>query len=223
MINTTILIPAYNEEDNIGNTLESLRALREDFNIVVIDDGSRDNTEAIAKKWATKVIKLEVNGGKGRALNEGLKYAQGDIVVFLDGDIGASAKEVTKLIKPIEDGEADFTVAVFPKAKKKGGFGFVKALAHNGVKLMTGYTTYSSLSGQRAFRHEILRGYVIDEGFGVEIGMMIDLLKKGFRLKEVPVEMSHRESERNLKGFLHRGKQFGDILRVLLKKWKVEG
>jgi len=223
MVETSIIIPAYNEEDIIANTLDSIRRCIDDYEIIVVNDGSRDNTAKQAKEGADKLITLKDNGGKGRALNEGLKHAEGSIIVFLDADIGLSAGEVIKLVEPIRKDEADFTVAVFPKAKKKGGFGIVKSLAYNGVRIKTGYRTRCALSGQRAFKREILANYQVDEGFGVEIGMMIDLLKQGYRFKEVPVNMNHRETGRNLEGFIHRGKQFMDILRVLLKKKESRG
>ena len=77
----------------------------------------------------------------------------------------------------------------------------------------------SALSGQRAFRRQVLEDLrPIPGGFGVEVGMLIDLLRKGYRVVEVPVEMEHEATGRNLKGFLHRGKQFCHILRVLISK-----
>ncbi|HHY90299.1 MAG TPA: glycosyltransferase family 2 protein, partial [Clostridiales bacterium] len=103
---------------------------------------------------------------------------------------------------------------------KKGGFGLVKNLAKFGVRFYTGHTIHTSLSGQRAFRAQVLKSIPhISAGYGVEVGMTIDILNMGFRIQEVEVNMTHRETGRNLKGFIHRGKQFYHILITLLRKY----
>ena len=127
----SIIIPAYNEEGRIKDTLDSIVDIKEINEIVVVDDGSSDDTYKIAseiKNDKLKVFKLDKNRGKGYALNYGLRISMknADIIGFLDGDLGKSAKEIRKLIVPILDGEADVTIAKFPPAKKKGGLGFVK-------------------------------------------------------------------------------------------------
>jgi hypothetical protein len=116
-------------------------------------------------------------------------------------------------------GEADMTIARFPPARKKGGFGFVKALARWGVYIYTGKNINCSLSGQRAFRREVMECIGnISPGFGVEVGLTIDALKKGFSVMEVDVDMTHRETGRDLGGFAHRIRQFFNILQVLIQR-----
>lgn len=144
-----------------------------------------------------------------------------DIIGFLDGDLGSSASEVEKLIIPIINDECDVTIAKFPPAKKKGGLGFVKNLAKNSVYEMTGVELTSTLSGQRIFKKEVLE--IFDEipfGYGVEVGMTIDILKNNFKIKEILVNMTHSETGRDLKGFIHRGKQFYHIKKVVRQKKK---
>lgn len=144
-----------------------------------------------------------------------------DIIGFLDGDLGNTASEVEKLITPIINNECDVTIAKFPPAKKKGGLGFVKNLAKESVKEMTGVELTSTLSGQRIFKKEVLE--IFDEipfGYGVEVGMTIDILKNNFKIEEVLVNMTHSETGRDLKGFIHRGKQFYHIKKVVRQKKK---
>ena len=222
----SIIIPAYNEENKIKDTLESIKDIKEIDEIIVVDDGSSDKTSEVAKSVKSDkihVITQSHNRGKGYALNNGLKEAmkKADIIGFLDGDLGNTASEVEKLITPIINNECDVTIAKFPPAKKKGGLGFVKNLAKESVKEMTGVELTSTLSGQRIFKKEVLE--IFDEipfGYGVEVGMTIDILKNNFKIEEVLVNMTHSETGRDLKGFIHRGKQFYHIKKVVRQKKK---
>ena len=222
----SIIIPAYNEENKIKDTLESIKDIKEIDEIIVVDDGSSDKTSEVAKSVKSdkiNVITQSQNRGKGYALNNGLKEAmkKADIIGFLDGDLGNTASEVEKLITPIINNECDVTIAKFPPANKKGGLVFVKNLAKESVKEMTGVELTSTLSGQRIFKKEVLE--IFDEipfGYGVEVGMTIDILKNNFKIEEVLVNMTHSETGRDLKGFIHRGKQFYHIKKVVRQKKK---
>ncbi|MGL5314251.1 MAG: glycosyltransferase family 2 protein [Peptostreptococcaceae bacterium] len=222
----SIIIPAYNEENKIKDTLESIKNIETISEVIVVDDGSSDKTTEKAsqvKSDKIKVFKLDKNRGKGYALNYGLKIAmeKADIIGFLDGDLGSSSNEVKKLITPILNNEADVIIAKFPPAKKKGGLGFVKGLAKQSVLDMTGEELDATLSGQRLFKREVLEQFdEIPFGYGVEVGMTIDILKKGYKIKEVLVNMTHSETGRDLKGFIHRGKQYYHIKKVLRQKKK---
>ena len=222
----SIIIPAYNEEDKIKDTLENIKDINEINEILVIDDGSSDKTTEIANSIESEKIKvftLDKNRGKGYALNYGLKIAMKNatIIGFLDGDLGSTSSEVKKLITPILNNEADVIIAKFPPATKKGGLGFVKRLAKESVLEMTGKELDATLSGQRIFKKEVLEKFKeMPYGYGVEVGMTIDILKHGYTVKEVLVNMTHSETGRNLKGFIHRGKQFYHIKKVLRQKKK---
>lgn len=217
----TVILPAKNEEDRIGATIQSIQASKYVNKIIVVDDGSTDETAPIAAKAGADVYRLPKNYGKGYAVNYGISKAihGSKIIVLLDADLGNTAMEVDKLIAPVLNNEADVAIAKFPPAKRKGGFGLVKGLAKYGVKFYTGHTIHGALSGQRAFKSEVLMSLgSLPADYGIEIGMTIDILRKGYRIQEVEVNMTHRETGRDLKGFIHRGKQFYQILKVLLKK-----
>lgn len=213
----SVLIPAYNEEDRIEETVNNIKSLGCIFEIIVVDDGSEDNTYQKAKQVATKVIRLDRNQGKGAALNQGLGEVKGDIVLLLDADLGDSSAEALKLLDPILEGRADMSIAKFPPSQVKGGFGLVKGLANWGLKKFTCQEFSAPLSGQRALSKDVIKN--IDsfaKGFGVEVALTLDVCQAGFKVEEVPVEMKHRESKRNLRGFIHRGRQFKDVTMVLL-------
>src|SRR5699024_4267141 len=105
------------------------------------------------------------------------------------------------------DGNYDVSIAKFPPSKKKGGFGVVKKLAKNGVYFYTKRSVTTSLSGQRIFKRKVLEDIILPTGgYGVEVEMTIDILKKGYTIIEVPVNMKHAETGRDIQGFKHRGK-----------------
>ena len=128
------IIPAYNEAAVIGATIRALQKIPELAEILVIDDGSEDLTAAQALLAGAAVRRLPQNVGKGGALQEGVRLAQGEILCFVDADLGQSAVEFRHLLRPVLAGEADMTVAVFPPAARPGGFGLVKGLAGYGAK-----------------------------------------------------------------------------------------
>lgn len=220
-----VVIPAYNEEQRIGSTLKAIKRLPWVREIVVVDDGSTDNTARVALEEGVRLIKLAQNQGKGYALCRGLENISMPIVLMLDADLGDSAIEAEKLVKPIKEGKADVTIARFPSLPGRHGFGLVKGLARMGVRLLTGKDLDAVLSGQRAFRREVINPEFFKYNrFGIEFGMTVDLLNHGLRVCQVDVNMTHRVTGLDLEGILHRARQFKDILAVFMAKlWKKAG
>jgi len=216
----SVVIPAYNEAEAIGATL---RAIRERFScheLIVVDDGSQDGTGELAKKWADLVISHPVNRGKGTALQTGWQQATGDVVLLLDGDLKESAGEAAHLLSPVMEGACDMAVAVLPPRRTKAGMGLAKGLARHGIRWLTGFEPAAPLSGQRAVRREILQCLGrLDKGFGAEVGLTVDVLRAGYRVMEIPVLFSHRETGNDLSGYCHRGREFVAIGRTLCRKW----
>ena len=215
----SILIPAYNEAKTIRDTVYAVKNLDKVDQIIVINDGSKDETSRLAGEAGAEVVDLAQNLGKGGALNFGLQYARGEIIGLLDADLGKSAAEVEKLLIPVLENKADMTIGRFPPASKKGGFGMVTSLAKRGIRGFTGLEVASPLSGQRVMQRNVIESVTpFESGFGVEVGLTIDVFRHGFRVKEVPVQMQHAETGRDLAGFLHRGHQFMDVALVLVKR-----
>ncbi len=215
----TIIIPAYNEGNSIQDTVQAVQNLGIVNQVIVVNDCSTDLTGDLAQATGAEVFNLSRNVGKGGAINFGMKHARGGIIGLIDGDLGKSAAEVEKLIIPVVENKADMTIGRFPPAAKKGGFGLVTNLAKKGIMWFTGLQVSSPLSGQRVMRREIIEKVgPMEAGFGVEVGLTIDVLRLGFRVKEIPVQMTHAETGRDLAGFLHRGHQFLDVLVVLTKR-----
>lgn len=213
------LVSAFNQAGLIGKTIEALRKIHSIDQIVVVDDGSKDNTPVEAREAGAEVISLLRNVGKGGALNRALQDLDYDVLLLIDGDLGEAASEAEKLLRPVLDSQADMTIADFPKPSRKGGFGLVKGLARWGIRRWTGLKAREPLSGQRALRLEVMKRVgKLDGGFGVEVGLTIDAALAGFRVAEIPTTMSHAETGRDLPGFLHRGKQFLAVVGVLVRR-----
>jgi len=216
---TTVLIPAYNEAESIAQTILAVqKAVPLPRQIIVVDDGSSDNTFEIARQLGVEAYRLENNLGKGGALNSVIQKIKGDYILLLDADLGSSAQEVEKLLNPVVEGIVDVAIAKFPKVRKKG-LGLVKLLAKISVYLSSGRLYDSILSGQRAMTKEVFEQITpFSFGYSLEVSSTIKIARLGFKIAEVPVNMTHRITERNLQGFYHRGKQFWHILRFLVQR-----
>lgn len=218
------IIPAYNEEDTIAETIGALKSLKEVSQIVVIDDCSLDKTAQEAAKTGCKVVRNSKNLGKGASLNKALSQLDLDGftgILLADGDLGSSAAEFRQLTKAFEEGQCDLVIAGFGPPSKKGGFGLVKGLARRAIEKHGGQLMQSPLSGQRLLSPRVLKSIMpLASGFGVEVDMTIRALENGFKVKEVPTAMAHKETGRDIRGFWHRARQFKDVLKVVQRHSK---
>ena len=222
----SVVIPASNEASTVGDTVRAiaaaLRPIAGGHEIRVVDDGSTDGTATEAEAAGADVHPLPRNRGKGEALRAGLDRARGGVLLLLDADLGASAGEAARLLEPVLAGAADMTVAVFPKRSGGGGgFGLVLRLARWGLRRAGASPMQAPLSGQRALTREAwARIGRLDTRFGIEMGLNLDAARLGLRVREVPVEMTHRVTGRDWAGFLHRGRQFRDVGLAILRRWR---
>ncbi|NLM69050.1 MAG: glycosyltransferase family 2 protein [Firmicutes bacterium] len=220
----TALIPAFNEAERIGETLTAVLEIKSVNQIVVIDDGSTDETASVVERYPVELIRLEKNQGKGGALNVGWQTYSSDIYLLLDADLKSSAVYAQALLKPVLDNEADMTIANLVNqtgSRGKMGFGIAKNIAKYGIKLLTGHELISPLSGQRAVTHQVLvdcGGFA--PGFGVEAALTIQALRRGYRIVDIDLPMTHRATGRNWAGFRHRGRQLWAIVLELYKAWR---
>ena len=219
----SVVIPAFNEAERIGETVRALAAISLVSEIIVIDDGSTDETAKAADAAGATVIRTLQNRGKGAALETGIEAARGDIVALLDADLGGTAGQAICLMEPVVGGEADMTIATFPVIPGRGGgFGFVVKLARRGIASATGRVMADPLSGQRVMRREVLNKVGgMEPGFGAEVGLTIDAICAGFRVLEVPTTMTHRVTGRDWSAILHRGRQFRAVARALWNRRSV--
>ncbi|MFH1151322.1 MAG: glycosyltransferase [Actinomycetota bacterium] len=207
------VVPSFSEEGEIAATVRSLLSLARVAEVVVVDDASPDGTARNAREAGARVLVNGSNLGKGRSLARALADLSFDILLLVDGDLGEHALEAEKLIVPVCAGEADLVIAAFGRASRKGGFGLVRGLAAGAIERLAGRRMRSPISGQRCITRAVYEACSpFAPGFGMEVAMTIDALRAGFRVVEVETSMSHRETGRDLAGFVHRGRQFLDVL-----------
>jgi hypothetical protein len=223
MWNASIIIPAYNEELFIGETLRALRAhpLLRHLELIVVDDGSTDGTSKLAANWADQVIRSEQRKGKGFALWHGTRAASGDTLLFLDADLEKTSVLASYLLENLHACGADMVIGCPPAAKKEG-FGLVKRMAQREISKMTGVFLKEPLSGQRALTRRASEAVSSwDYGFGIEVAMTIDIMHAGLSVCETAIPFSHRSHGKTAAGFLHRGKQYLHIRSALKQKQAV--
>jgi dolichyl-phosphate beta-glucosyltransferase len=212
----SVVIPAYNEAARLGNTLRAvvdyLRKNSPDAEVIVVDDGSSDETAEIARQCfldagnlRTSVISYKSNLGKGRAVRLGLLAARGDVTLFSDADLSTPITEASKLVEPIVNGQFDLTfgsraldrqlIGVHqPWRREQGGriFNLV-------VRLATGLPFWDTQCGFKAFRMSACRPLVeaatVDR-FGFDVELLYLAFRAGLKLKEVPVRWDHNEGSK---------------------------
>lgn len=214
------LIPAHNEAERIAATIEGVRQVASIDRVLVIDDCSSDGTAAIATQAGVEVLALAQNLGKGGALQAGLDHVadDADVIVLLDGDLGATSAEADRLLAPIMAGDADMTIATLPRPKGSGGFGLVKGLARFGIRALSGYEPTAPLSGQRGLTRAAWRAATpFADGYGVEVGLTVRAARAGMRIVEIPTSMGHAATGKDLSGFAHRGRQFVHVAGALIR------
>jgi hypothetical protein len=141
-----------------------------------------------------------------------------DAWLLADGDLGASAAELGALVERVERGDADVAVATFPPGQG-GGFGLVKGFARSAIARLGGLDVREPLSGQRALTSAALDAVrPFAGGFGLETAMTIDAARAGLRVVEVALPLAHRETHRDVAGFVHRGRQGIDIVRAVVPR-----
>lgn len=222
-----VIIPAHNEARDIAATVRSCRALPGVDLLVVVDDGSDDNTQEYARAAGAVVVRHSVARGKASALETGVKVAaMRDVqdglprhLLFLDADLGESAVEATALIEAVQMGDCDCSIAVLPKQRGAGGHGLVMNLARKAIAKATGFKAQAPLSGQRCISREAVNAAMpFAYGWGVEVAMTIDLLVQGFTVQEVPCDFTHRATGNDLSGYLHRADQYKDVWRAVMMR-----
>jgi len=203
----SVVIPAYNEADKIGNVLGRIPDFVDE--VIVVDDGSKDNTSEVAESFGVKVIRLNENQGKGKAMSVGIKEASGDIIVFIDADGQHKPEEIIKLVEPIIRGEADFVIGS-RLIKTQGKRPFIRKVSNFLstflIRLKLGISVRDTQSGFRAIKREFLPE-IESKRYEVETEVLIKAVRKGARVKEVPVERIYGVETGHFK--------FEDVVRFL--------
>lgn len=222
-----VIIPAKDEATRIGATIRAAFAIPYVDLVIVVDDGSEDDTQTVARAAGATVVRHSVNRGKASAMETGagvasMRDAEGAparVLLFLDADLQDSAIECAPLVDPVIKGEVDCTIAYLPPQEGAGGHGFVTGLGRRSIEALTGWVAQQPLSGQRCMTREAfdaVQPFAV--GWGVEVGMTIDLLVAGFTVQEIPCKLAHRATRNDWAGILHRADQYKDVWRAAMAR-----
>ena len=197
-----VIIPAYNEQENIRNTLRDLRENGAETDILVMNDCSTDGTEAILREMGVNHLNFAVNLGIGGGVQAGYLYAKEygyDIAVQFDGDGQHEAKYLQSLLDPIEAGEADIVIGsrfvehegFQSSGARRAGVRILSKL----IRLLCGIRVQDVTSGMRAVNRRFIEEYA--EHYAQDYPEPEALLYAGLRkarIREVPVQMKERAS-----------------------------
>jgi glycosyltransferase involved in cell wall biosynthesis len=222
-VSLAVIVAARNEADRIGDTLAALRGAFPGAALWVADDASTDGTAETAMASGARVVSRGRPHGKGANVTAAAEAALSavpapELVLLCDGDLGDSAARLAPLVEAVRAGECDLAVAAFSK-RVGGGFGVALGFARWGIRSLCGVETAAPISGQRAMRVKVLRATLpFARGYGMEVGMTVDAVRAGYRLREYEIDLSHRATGRTLTGFAHRARQLIDFSRVYLAR-----
>ncbi len=213
-----VIIPAFNEEENLSKVLQSVTQTRWLTQIIVVDDGSSDNTLAVAERYALRdprvlPLRSPENQGKAAAMYFGVRALTTDYVIFLDADlIDLQPNHLWLLYHPVEMGFYDMTLALF---------------RHGRLLTDASHKLTPNLSGQRCLRRSAAEAMLMpltERRFGVEVGLTVFAKIQKWKIKKVYwTGVSHvmKEQKRHgLAGINYRRAMYGQILSTWMFIWK---
>jgi glycosyltransferase involved in cell wall biosynthesis len=193
-----IIIPAYNESSRIGDVVHGVRKVAPDYDVLVIDDGSHDDTNLVARSAGAVVVSHTFNLGYGVAIQTGYKFALAkgyDFAVQIDGDGQHDAEFIPDLLAPVLAGETDFALgsrflgveSYEPSLARRAGMAFFRWL----ISVLINTRITDSTSGYQAFNRDVIQ-FFTTEVFPCDYpdaDMLLILYRAGFRIMEIPVGM----------------------------------
>jgi glycosyltransferase involved in cell wall biosynthesis len=195
MTEISIIIPAYNESATIGMVIEKIKILYPHFEIIVVNDGSRDNTEEAAREAGAIVYSHPYNIGNGAAIKSGIRIASGEILVFMDGDGQHDPKDIGKMLEYFPE----YDMVVGARAKRDQ----VSIFRGIGNKLLNWLASYVAkfkvqdlTSGFRAVKAKIAYNllYLLPNTYSYPTTMTLGVLRSGRSVKYTPINIQQRKT-----------------------------
>ncbi len=204
----TIVLPAFNEEQSIGATISRIRELHPDFEILVVDDGSSDNTASEAEKAGARVYAHPYNIGNGAAVKSGLRHARGTWVIMMDADGQHAPEDIARLLEFRE--QYDMVVGARTRQSDTSLHRDLANAVYNGfASYVTSFKVEDLTSGFRLVRAETARRflYLLPNTFSYPSTITLAYLRSGRNIKYVPIEARARQGKSKIR-LLEDGSRF---------------
>lgn len=205
----SIILPAKNESAAIGATVSSIRQHYPDAELIVVNDGSTDNTAAVAEEAGARVIHHPYSKGNGAAIKSGARAARGEILVFMDADGQHDPADISRLLAKLEQGH-DMVVGARQKGSQASmGRGLANGLYNRLASWMTGHRVDDLTSGFRAVRADKFREflYLLPNGFSYPTTSTMAFFRAGYSVAYVPIHAAKRIGKSHIR-LLHDGARF---------------
>ena len=193
----SFLVPAFNEAATVEEVLERVDALDLDKQVIVVDDGSTDETGSILTRWQSagpdRILLRQPNRGKGAAIRAAIPHVDGDIAVIQDADMEYDPVDVPALIEPIERGVADVVFGSrLTGGRPQRAYLFWHLVGNRFLSLVTNVlyntTLHDMETGYKAFRSDVLRSLDLrEDDFAIEPEITAKVCLRGLRVYELPI------------------------------------
>jgi len=208
----SIIMPAYNEQFHISKTISETRKVLDesdcDYEIIIVDDGSTDDTFMEASKIGSlcgevRVVKCESNGGKGHAVKFGFNHARGELVVFLDADLDLHPEQINSLYEYLNTCQADVVIGSKRHPRSKLDYPFHRKIVSNVyyffIKALFGLPIKDTQTGIKIFKHEVLENIfpqVFVKRYAFDLELLVNAHHLGYKIAEAPIVLDFKRNGR---------------------------
>jgi glycosyltransferase involved in cell wall biosynthesis len=215
----TVIMPAFNEAHGIAAVTQRVREALPDAEILVVDDCSRDETAAEARRAGARVVRHAMNRGNGAAVKTGIRRANGDVVLLMDADGQMDTRYIPQLLGGIADG---YDMVVGARTQATQGDSLARRLGNRALDRLGGYLVETPVrdltSGYRVMRTDVIRQFIglLPNRYSYPTTSTLALLKAGYSVSFLPIEGQRRQGGRSGQKLLQNGVRFGlIILRIV--------